>query len=505
MKNHLLLLLFALMPCGVYAQLAVVSTQPASNAKNVPLSTTISVTFSEALDTLVLNQNRQQTWYTNLDSVISHGYSADMKTMSVNVVLKPNHAYFLAFTFVKAKSGAVLSTPFTTYFTTGSDFPPYSVSGTVSSGSTGVSPVNAIVGVSTSPVEQNGQPSFVGWSNVNNDGSYTIPNLTSGTYWPIAAKDVDNNGEIDPSGGIDVVAVGDSIIVANASLTNVVLTFVKMGDVTFHQAATIADSVSKSLSADKILKQVYAWDVDTTGKSETWEFDYTVNGNTLGQQVRVSSFSSSIQSTDLGSLYGLAAMRMLSNPSSAASSPVVIANTENAGGKQFRTKPNPFNWEFQISVSLGDLTNSQYSPLITDQSQYYWGVTYAFGYSVNDTMWQEMGQKYFVCNFSTGEVLQSTNGVVSAKDQPRTFSLSQNFPNPFNPSTRISYSIAARSQVVLAVFNTLGQKVAELVNEVKDAGSYDVTFNTRGLASGVYLYRIQAGSFVQTKKLVLMK
>ena len=94
MKNHLLLLLFALMPCGVYAQFAVVSTQPANNTKNVPLNTTISITFSEALDTLVLNQNRQQTWYTNLDSVISHSYSADMKTMSANVVLKTNHAYF---------------------------------------------------------------------------------------------------------------------------------------------------------------------------------------------------------------------------------------------------------------------------------------------------------------------------------------------------------------------------------------------------------------------------
>jgi hypothetical protein len=88
---------------------------------------------------------------------------------------------------------------------------------------------------------------------------------------------------------------------------------------------------------------------------------------------------------------------------------------------------------------------------------------------------------------------------------PNTFGLSQNFPNPFNPSTTISYTIPTQSYVMLSVFNTLGQKVADLVNGEKGPGSYDVAFDAAALASGVYLYRIQAGSFVQTKKLVLMK
>jgi len=89
--------------------------------------------------------------------------------------------------------------------------------------------------------------------------------------------------------------------------------------------------------------------------------------------------------------------------------------------------------------------------------------------------------------------------------RPDQFVLGQNFPNPFNPSTTISFSLPTRSYVMLSVFNMLGQKVIELVRGEREAGSYSFTFDASGLASGVYLYRMQAGSFVQTKKLVVVK
>jgi hypothetical protein len=88
---------------------------------------------------------------------------------------------------------------------------------------------------------------------------------------------------------------------------------------------------------------------------------------------------------------------------------------------------------------------------------------------------------------------------------PIAFALDQNYPNPFNPSTTIRYALPQRSHVTLTVYNTLGQRVAELVNAEKEAGRYEVMFNANGLASGVYLYRIQAGTFVQTRKLVLLR
>ena len=88
---------------------------------------------------------------------------------------------------------------------------------------------------------------------------------------------------------------------------------------------------------------------------------------------------------------------------------------------------------------------------------------------------------------------------------PETFSLSQNYPNPFNPTTTIEYQIPSQSYVTLKVFDLLGRELATLVNEKKDAGYYAVRFVATELASGVYLYRIQAGSYVQTRKLILVR
>ena len=88
---------------------------------------------------------------------------------------------------------------------------------------------------------------------------------------------------------------------------------------------------------------------------------------------------------------------------------------------------------------------------------------------------------------------------------PQTLRLDQNYPNPFNPSTTIRYGLPSRSHVTLTVFNTLGQQVATLVQGEQEAGFQEVQFEASGLASGVYLYRLTAGSFVETRKLVLVR
>ena len=88
---------------------------------------------------------------------------------------------------------------------------------------------------------------------------------------------------------------------------------------------------------------------------------------------------------------------------------------------------------------------------------------------------------------------------------PKNYELSQNFPNPFNPNTVISYSLPLASNLRLIVFNSLGQKVKVIENGFKNAGNYSVNFIASDLPSGVYFYRIQAGSFVETKKMMLLK
>jgi len=95
--------------------------------------------------------------------------------------------------------------------------------------------------------------------------------------------------------------------------------------------------------------------------------------------------------------------------------------------------------------------------------------------------------------------------VEAGEEIPTEFSLSQNFPNPFNPTTNIKFGLPKESNVSLKIYNILGQEVATLVNKVMPAGFHTVDFNATKLSSGMYIYRIEAGDFVQVKKMLLMK
>ncbi len=119
------------------------------------------------------------------------------------------------------------------------------------------------------------------------------------------------------------------------------------------------------------------------------------------------------------------------------------------------------------------------------------------------------GTNLFVGSSSHGvwrrPLSEMITSVPPAVQLPREFVLDQNYPNPFNPFTTIRYDLPHNSFVTLTVYNTLGQQVAQLVKEQQQAGYHDVVFRGDGLASGVYFYRLQAGSFVDVKKLLLLK
>jgi len=101
------------------------------------------------------------------------------------------------------------------------------------------------------------------------------------------------------------------------------------------------------------------------------------------------------------------------------------------------------------------------------------------------------------------EMVTSVEGPLTG--HPTRFSLQQNYPNPFNPSTTIEFELPRASQVSLSVFDVLGRKVSELVNEREDAGVHEVKFDGFNVASGIYFYKIQAGDFTQTKRFLLLK
>ena len=111
-------------------------------------------------------------------------------------------------------------------------------------------------------------------------------------------------------------------------------------------------------------------------------------------------------------------------------------------------------------------------------------------------------------NNNTSEFSASVPVIISGIENveiPTEYQLLQNFPNPFNPSTIISYQLPARGNVTLKVYDVLGNEVATLVDEYREEGKYEVEFDGRNLASGLFFYKLQAGSFVETKKMVLIK
>jgi hypothetical protein len=103
------------------------------------------------------------------------------------------------------------------------------------------------------------------------------------------------------------------------------------------------------------------------------------------------------------------------------------------------------------------------------------------------------------------QLLAAAGKIVFSTNLPEDFALEQNYPNPFNPATKIKFALPKETQVNLSIFNILGEKVKELKNEVMQPGYYEVELNALTLASGVYLYIIQADDFIQSKKMLLLK
>ena len=107
--------------------------------------------------------------------------------------------------------------------------------------------------------------------------------------------------------------------------------------------------------------------------------------------------------------------------------------------------------------------------------------------------------------WDSSSVTITLTGVGENPSSPALYKLYDNYPNPFNPSTTLRYTIPEEAFTILKIYNSLGREVTTLVNETKPAGIYDVEFSATDLASGIYYYTLQAGSFTATKKMILMK
>jgi hypothetical protein len=193
------------------------------------------------------------------------------------------------------------------------------------------------------------------------------------------------------------------------------------------------------------------------------------------------------------------------------------------GGGVFRSADNDTSW---TPASTG-LTNTFVTALVISDTNLFAGTNSGVFLSTNDgDNWSQINSGLPASMHVRSLVAFSTNlfagtygrGVwrrplaemitsveTSPGGTPTAFELSQNYPNPFNPGTTIKYELPASSMVRLSVYDMLGREVSVLVNERRDAGVHEVRFDGSNLASGVYFYRLQAGDFVQSKSLLILK
>jgi flagellar hook assembly protein FlgD len=178
--------------------------------------------------------------------------------------------------------------------------------------------------------------------------------------------------------------------------------------------------------------------------------------------------------------------------------------------EQYEMPPMPPSGMFDIRFSSGRIAED----LSSSQSIEMNSVSYPIKVRVenmNITLQDETGKELHSQLKSGEEVTISDNTinkltVLSGKIiAPIEYALEQNYPNPFNPSTTIKFSLAEASDVTLTIYNTLGQKVTELVNAKLDAGRYSYQWNASDVATGMYIYEIRADKFVSVKKMILLK
>jgi hypothetical protein len=189
--------------------------------------------------------------------------------------------------------------------------------------------------------------------------------------------------------------------------------------------------------------------------------------------------------------------------------PALASPPDNAAGVARLTRFAWYPSEFATTYRLQIAANLTFTTVIFDttvadtamglttplsaNTVYYWHVSAA------DTV--GTGSNSVISVFATGTAL----GVTDADALPKKFALLQNYPNPFNPTSQIQYAVPRQSYVSLKVYNPLGQEVATLFAGTRAAGNYVAVFDGTGLSTGVYFYQMRAGSFVSTKKFLLLK
>ncbi|MEW6751017.1 MAG: T9SS type A sorting domain-containing protein [Candidatus Latescibacterota bacterium] len=449
---------------GALAEFTVLSSTPANGQVGVALSGTVSFTFSAPLDTSArFGESPYPLGLLSPDpatpiTIAGVEYSADLQTASFQVTHAPDTDFVWLLIGARSAAGEPLAEPLALNYTTAASAGPRSVSGRTTLATGDMSGV--LVALLPLPLfSEEDSPVLVATVASAATGEYLLAGVRDGVCWPVAARDTDRDGVLDPS-GVDLLGFydpagdgqPDSIRVAGSDVVGIDMRLLQLFQpVTARSYLQTATQAAQQLAPDQELRAVVAHSetVGLDGASPFWGYQFYSAALGTVTQVVVSGMGVEVDTAwteESGPPPGRRAL-----PADFADSDVAMAAAEAGGGAVFRAR---------------------------------YGVTRSTLYGGNP--WWAFPDD-------------------PEAAAPQGFSLAQGYPNPFNAATTLAFTVPHAARVRLQVFDGLGREVATLVDGAVSPGRHAVRFAPTDLATGVYFCRLQAEGFVQTRRLVLAR
>ncbi|MDK9701197.1 MAG: T9SS type A sorting domain-containing protein [bacterium] len=495
MKNTgiILLTVFSIAICA-HAQLTITSSTPANFATGVALTTTVSFTFSAALDTTIRYESGYPVGISGPedDSLIVTGasISGDLRTVSIQVMQRPTTDYVWMVTGARSQSGQDLQIPYMLNYTTSTSYGVRTVSGTVTYPLGNAN--RAVAGLLNRRIFEDNGRLLIG-TNVSTANSYSISNVRSGVFWPVCAIDLNSDGEIDPDLG-DAIGfydpnqdgIPDSIVVGQSNLTNINMTLIVWQPLRARDRLPVVQSLARQFAADAVLKVIStSGETNPNGTCDSWIYMFHSPQRQRNFIVFASSQMTAIDTVESPEF----PLEMITIPVNCIDSDSAMAIAERNGGATFRMN-NP-------NASIEMLAGNFFWMMPTDPTRIVWMISY-------DSPEQDESLT-IILDIVTGQVIPVTATPEPIVAKPTTYRILSNYPNPFNAETTIRYQVPATGKVTLEIYNSMGQRIRSLVSAVKPAGKYEAKFNGNGLSSGVYVVRMSTGKSVYQSKMMLIK